>query len=164
MIRMLAIRWPICALVLLLAASSANAAGAGDHRRLQYEQQQDALNLRMQQSLRARRQDLAPADAQRLNQLQLQQRLEQHQLEIQQVQRDRALRQSGSIAPEFRDRTLDAQRELFAQERQLQIQRTPASSSASPSSSASGRRSARSAGRTSCNGLRTSKTQASETS
>ena len=111
------------ACALLQLSGVANAAGANDQRRLHMEQQQDALNLRLQQSVRARQPDLAPEDARRLNQLQLRQRLEQHQLEIHQVQRERALRQSGSIAPEFRDRTLDAQRELFTQERQLQIQR-----------------------------------------
>ena len=115
--------YAVFACALLYLSGGAHAAGPADHRRLQIEQQQDALNLRLQQSLRARQHDLAPEDARRLNQLQLQQRLEQHQLEMHQVQRDRALRQSGSIAPEFRDRTLDAQRQLFAQERQLQIQR-----------------------------------------
>jgi hypothetical protein len=120
---MKAARYAVFACAVLYVSGAAPAANAADPRRLQYEQQQDTLNLRLQQSLRARQHELAPDDARRLNQLQLQQRLEQHQLEIQQVQRDRALRQSGSIAPEFRDRTLDAQHELFAQERQLQIQR-----------------------------------------
>jgi len=115
--------YAVFACALLYHSGGVRAAGAADHRRLQFEQQQDALNLRQQQSLRTRQHDLAPEDARRLNQLQLQQRLEQHQLEMHQVQRDRALRQSGPIAPEFRDRTLDAQRQLFAQERQLQLQR-----------------------------------------
>ena len=51
----------------MLPARRAPAAGAGGSPRgFSIEQQQDALNLRLQQSLRARQHDLAPADAGRL--------------------------------------------------------------------------------------------------
>jgi hypothetical protein len=89
------------------------------HRRFQLEQQQDALSFQLQQSLRGRTSDLAPADARRLDALQLQQRLEYQQLEQQQAQRELSLRLR---APDD-TRQLEAQRERFAQERQLELQR-----------------------------------------
>ena len=113
----------LLAVVLALSACSAFAADPADARRLHMEQHQQSLELRMKQS-NARRAELGPADARRLEQLHLQQRLEQHQLEVQQTQRDRALRQSTIGAdPHVADRQAEAQRRLFAQERQLQIQR-----------------------------------------
>jgi hypothetical protein len=105
--------------------SEANAASAATQRRqLQTQQHQDALNLHLQQSIRARRYDLNAADERRLDQLQLQQRLEQQQLEQQQLQRDRlSTRGFPSEPPGAHDAQLAAQREIFMQERQLQLQR-----------------------------------------
>jgi hypothetical protein len=92
-------------------------------RELQLRQQQDALNLNLQQGMRARRYDLSPADARRLDQLDLQQRLQLQQLEQQQIQRDElSRRESGSLPPGASDAQLRAQRDAFTQERQLQIQ------------------------------------------
>ena len=89
------------------------------HRQFQRELQQDALNFQLQQSLRGRSSDLAPADARRLDALQLQQRLEYQQLEQRQVERELSLQRQ---AP-YDIRRLETQRELFAQERQLEVQR-----------------------------------------
>jgi hypothetical protein len=94
-----------------------------ERRQLQVQQHQDALNLNLQQSIRSRRYDLNAADERRLDQLQLQQRLEQQQLEQQQLQRDRLLRYSPAPDSFARDSDVAAQREIFAQERQLQLQR-----------------------------------------
>lgn len=95
---------------------------ASDHRRFQLEQQQDALNFSLQQDLRARNYDLAPADARRLEALELQQRLEYQQLEQRQRQRESSLRHSPIPVPDA-ERRLELQRDLFAQERQLELQR-----------------------------------------
>ena len=113
----------LLAAVLALSACSAFAADPADARRLQMEQHQQSLELRMKQS-NARRSELSPADASRLEQLHLQQRLQQHQLEVQQTQRDQALRQSAIGGdPYIADRQAEAQRRIFAQERELQNQR-----------------------------------------
>src|SRR5688572_6991375 len=96
----------------LLYAAGASAAGTIDHRRLQVEQQQDALRLDLQQSMRARSHGISPADAHRLNQLQLQQRVEQQQLEMHQIQRDHALRRLPGPPDDAFDRRLETQREL----------------------------------------------------
>jgi hypothetical protein len=90
---------------------------------LQIQQHQDALNLHLQQGIRSRRYDLNSADERRLDQLQLQQRLQQQQLEQQQLQRDRLLRHSPVPDAFARDSDVAVQREIFAQERQLQLQR-----------------------------------------
>ena len=115
---------PLLYAVVAVAALHGGAARAADpvaqHRRFQLEQQQDALNFQLQQSLRGHTSDLAPADARRLDALQLQQRLEYQQLEQQQLQREQSLRQQA--APHDA-RRLAAQRQLFAQERQLELQR-----------------------------------------
>jgi hypothetical protein len=112
---------------LLLAAITCAplpALAAAPHRRLHVEQQQDALNLQLRQSAHARRHALSPSDARRLDQLQLQQRMDQQHLELQQIQRERALSRSpGTVPPDVLDRRLDTQREVFAQERALQLQR-----------------------------------------
>ena len=85
------------------------------------EQQRDALNLRLQQS--AGHYALSPSDARRLDQLHLQQIMEQQRLDLEQVQRDHALRaRAWADASEPFDRRIDAQRELFSIERQLQNQ------------------------------------------
>jgi hypothetical protein len=111
-------------LLLAAIACAPQPAAAADHRRLHVEQQQDALNLQLRQSAQARRHDLSRSDARRLDQLQLQQRLDQQQLELQQTQRERALARSPSaVPPDILDRRLDMQREIFAQERALQLQR-----------------------------------------
>ena len=111
----------ICALA-LLTIPLANAADADfEQRRFQLEQHQDALNLNLQQNMR-RPQDLAPADAQRLESLQLQQRLEYQQLEQHQRLREETLRRSLPATIEA-GRQLDSQRQRFAQERQLELQR-----------------------------------------
>jgi hypothetical protein len=97
---------------------------ADPHRRLHVQQQQDALDLQLRQSAQARRHALRPSDARRLDHLQLQQRMDQQQLELQQIQRERALSRSpGTVPPDVLDRRLDTQREVFAQERALQLQR-----------------------------------------
>ena len=115
-------RYAILAAALLLA-SAALPGAAADARRLHMEQQYDALNLQLQQSARARRYDLSPSDARRLDQLHLQQRMQQQQLDLEQVQREQALRQHARSVPgEGYDSRVDAQRELFSAERQLQSQ------------------------------------------
>ena len=93
-----------------------------EHRRFELEQQRDALNLNLQQNMRGRAPDLAPIDAQRLEALQLQQRLQYQQLEQQQRLREEGLRRSLPPSVES-DRQLETQRQRFAQERQLEIQR-----------------------------------------
>jgi hypothetical protein len=113
----------ICAFALLNTALS-QGAGVNDleHRRFELQRQQDALNFQLQQGIRGRTQDLAPADARRLDALQLQQRLEYQQLEQQQRQREDVLRRTLPATPEA-ERRIDTERDLAAQERQLQIQR-----------------------------------------
>ena len=113
----------ICAVALLhTAPSRATDTDDLEHRRFELQQQRDALNFQLQQGIRGRTQDLAPADARRVEALQLQQRLEYQQLEQQQRQREDVLRRSLPATPETA-RRLDAERDLAAQERQLQIQR-----------------------------------------
>ena len=113
---------PLCALALLHAGLAHAVDVDVEHRRFQLEQQQDALNLNLQQNMRSRTPDLAPADAQRLESLQLQQRLQYQQLEQQQRLRDESLRRSLPATAEG-ERQLDSQRQRFAQERQLELQR-----------------------------------------
>jgi hypothetical protein len=68
--------------------------------------------------------DLAPADARRIDDLQLRQRLEQQQLEMEQWQRERALERSASVLGENEmRRRLDLQRDAFRVERDLQALR-----------------------------------------
>ena len=114
----------VLALVLLVAADVHAASAAALRHELQMQQQQDALTLRLQQSIRARRYDLGPGDERRLDQLQMQQRLEQQLLEQQQLQREHLLTRDGRTPPSvlLDARTL-AQREQFSQERQSQLQR-----------------------------------------
>ena len=108
---------------LLAVSAVASDVHAQSRRELQLRQQQDALNLNLQQSMRARRYDLSPSDARRLDQLELQQRLQQQQLEQQQLQRDELLRRDASALPSgVADAHVRAQRDAFAQERQLQLQ------------------------------------------
>jgi hypothetical protein len=111
-----------CALGVLYAETARAADPAFQHRRFQLERQQDALNLQLQQSMRGRRQDLSATDARRLESLQLQQRLEYQQLEQHQLQQEHRLRRDPAPSQDL-DRRLDLQRELFAQERQLELQR-----------------------------------------
>ena len=111
----------LAAALLTCAAPTAHADGA--RRELQLRQQQDALNLNLQQSIRSRRYDVSPSDARRLDQLDLQQRLQQQQLDQQQLQRDELLRRDASaLPPGVADAHVRAQREAFTQERQLQNQ------------------------------------------
>src|SRR5437899_1101694 len=81
-----------------------------EQRRSELQQQQDALNLNLQQGIRGRAQDLAPADAQRLEALQLQQRLQYQQLQQQQRVQEESLRQRLPV-------TLEGERELDSQRR-----------------------------------------------
>jgi len=113
----------ICAFA-LLHTPLAHSADVDDlqHRRFELQRQQDALNFQLQQGIRGRTQDLAPSDARRVEALQLQQRLEYQQLEQQQRQREDMLRRRLPDTPETA-RRLDGERELAAQERQLQMQR-----------------------------------------
>jgi hypothetical protein len=114
---------PIAFFLLACACASGAAELPGARRQLQLQQQQDALNLNLQQALRAPRYDIGPADARRLEQLQLQQRMAQRELEQQQIQREFLLRRSGALPDATLASRLDAQREAFAAERQLQLQR-----------------------------------------
>ena len=99
--------------------------GALQRHQLQIQQQQDALNLGLRQSL-GRRSDLAPSDARQLDRLQLQQRAEQQMLEQQQeqqLQREIQLQRTPGGPPSvIRDQRLTAQRNTFAAERELQMQ------------------------------------------
>jgi hypothetical protein len=107
----------ILAVVVLLACSTSLAATPSVVRqRLEQQQLQDTLDLNLRQSGPRSRADLSTTDALRLDQLQLRQRMEQSQLEQQQSQLERLNRNHSE---------LNAAREqrLFAQERQLQIQR-----------------------------------------
>jgi hypothetical protein len=114
-------RFPALTLIFVLIAF--NAAAEGSRRELQLRQQQDALNLELQQSMRARRYDLSPSDARRVEQLDLDQRLQQQQLEQLQVQRDeRARREASVLPPGVGDAQLRAQRDIYNQERTLQMQ------------------------------------------
>lgn len=119
-----------CALALVLAAaslaSSAFAQSTGDSSlRLELEQQQSALDLALRHhGLTNRRADAMAADARRIEALQLRQRLEYQQLEIEQWQRQRALERSAALpADDGGRRSVELQRDLFRQERDLQIMR-----------------------------------------
>lgn len=111
-------------LVTLSALIACTAAHAQTGRReLQLRQQQDALNLNLQQSMRSRRYDLPPSDQRRLDQLDLDQRLRQQQLEQHQLNRDATLRREAeALPPGVGDAHLRAQRDIFNQERTLQLQ------------------------------------------
>ena len=110
-------------LTILCALLALEASADSSRRELQLRQQQDALNLNLQQGMRARRADLPPADARRLDQLDLQQRLQQQQLEQQQLHRDEHLRRNAETLPAgVGDAHVRAQREIFSQERALQLQ------------------------------------------
>jgi hypothetical protein len=111
------------AVLVCTAAVALDAHADSARRELQLRQQQDALNLNLQQSMRARRYDLSPADTQRLDQLDLQQRLQQQQLDQQQLHRDEmSRRDTASLPLGANDAHLRAQRDAYAQERQLQAQ------------------------------------------
>ncbi|HEY0337788.1 MAG TPA: hypothetical protein VGC70_10665 [Burkholderiales bacterium] len=107
---LLALACLACSSVTLAATPSAA------RHRLEQQQLQDTLDLNLRQSGARSRADLSTTDALRLDQLQLRQRMEQSQLEQQQMQLERLNRNHSE---------LNAAREqrLFAQERQLQIQR-----------------------------------------
>lgn len=111
-------------IVVVSALTTCGAAQAQSGRReLQLRQQQDALNLNLQQSMRSRRYDLPPSDQRRLDQLDLDQRLRQQQLEQHQINRDERLRREAeALPPGVGDAHLRAQREVFNQERALQLQ------------------------------------------
>jgi hypothetical protein len=113
-----------CALACVFFCANAGATDADlELRRLQIEQQRDALNLELQQSLPSRRSDLDPADVRRLEALRLQQRMQYQLVEQDQLHRSRTLRHNPVLSDDAKDRRLSVQRELFAQERQLMIQR-----------------------------------------
>jgi hypothetical protein len=77
---------PVLAFALAIPAAAADLGRSAMQRHhLQVEQQQDALNLNLRQSI-GRRPDLAPEDARQLDQLQLQQRAQQQLLDQQQEQ------------------------------------------------------------------------------
>jgi hypothetical protein len=103
--------------------SGAQAAAGLEQRQLQLDQQRDALNLNLQQSLRGRSLDLSPGDARRLDQLYLEQRLQQQQLAQQQRERSAILERNARLGrPGADGHALQQQRQLFAQERALQAQ------------------------------------------
>jgi len=122
----IAILAPVLALALSVPATAADPArGAVQRHQLQIEQQQDALNLNLRQSM-GRRSDLSTADAQRLDQLQMQQRAQQQlldQQQEQQLQREIQIqRHGGALSPQIRDQRLTSRRNDFAAERELQMQ------------------------------------------
>ncbi|HET7160847.1 MAG TPA: hypothetical protein VFI62_17750 [Burkholderiales bacterium] len=114
----LALALQLCAVLPTYAAASTP---ADTRRALQLQQQQDALNLQMQQGMRARRQDLDAEDARRLEQLHMQQRLQQQQLEHRQLLMDNTLR-SDRATPDVQAR-IAARAAQFALERQVLMQR-----------------------------------------
>jgi hypothetical protein len=114
----LALALQLCA---VLTAHAATDIPANTRRALQLQQQQDALNLQMQQGMRARRQDLDTEDARRLEQLLMQQRLQQQQLEQRQLLMDNTLR-GDRATPDVQAR-IAAQAAQFALERQVLMQR-----------------------------------------
>lgn len=101
-----------------------HAASPGDERlRLQIEQQQDALDLSLQQSVGVRS-DISARDSGAVDRLQMDQRLERQQLDQQQLQQEYLLRRSRtSVSADVPDRQVESQRALFSLERQLQAQR-----------------------------------------
>ena len=101
----------------MLTSGPASGAGTAESRHeLQQQQLQDTLDLDLRQSASRARRDLEPADALRLEQMQLRQRLQQQQLQQHQLQQQRL--QHGRA-----DINGDIQQRLFAQQRELQIQR-----------------------------------------
>ena len=106
-----------------LAFTASTAAADSSRRELQLRQQQDALNLNLQQSMRARRYDLSPSDARRLDQLNLEQRLQQQQLDHVQIQRDELLRRQADTLPQgIGEARMRAQQDNYDQQRMLQMQ------------------------------------------
>jgi hypothetical protein len=115
--------FPLLVLCVTLPCAAAGTRADLSRRDLQIRQQQDALNLNLQQSIRAPHSDLSAADARRLDQLNLNQRLQQQQLEQQQLQRDELLRrQADTLPPGVADARIRAQRNVYEQERTLQLQ------------------------------------------
>jgi hypothetical protein len=107
----------------LQAPAFTHAAGADERLRLQIEQQHDALDLTLQQSMGTRA-DLSARDSGALGRLQLDQRLERQQLEQQQLlQEHLTSRNRASLPADALQRELESQRASFALERQLQAQR-----------------------------------------
>ena len=104
-------------------AEPADQRGMAEHRRaLRLQQQQDALNLDLRQGT-ARRYDLSPSDARRLEQLQMHQRMERQLLEQQQLQRHyETRREAAQLPPDIRDRRIGHEQQTFANERALQSQ------------------------------------------
>ena len=107
-----------------MPAAATDQRGMAAHRRaLQLQQQQDALNLDLRQGIAGRRPDLSPADARRLDQLQMHQRMERQLLEQQQLQRHhQTSRDAEQLPREFRHRRLDHEQQTFASERAVQSQ------------------------------------------
>jgi len=104
----------LAGLIMVQAAFGADPAAEARARRSLHQQQlQDSLDLSLQQSLARSRAGLATADAARLEQLALRQRLEQQQLGAQQLVRQHRLREDAHSGLQHR---------LFAQERELQLQ------------------------------------------
>lgn len=106
----------LAAALSLLACTTTIAAVPDARHTLQRRQLEDSLRLNTQQGLIAPG-ALAPADRQRLEALQLRQRVEQQRLEQEQqrLQHER-MRDPDALG-------LDTQQRLFDQQRQLQIQR-----------------------------------------
>jgi len=104
------------ALAICEAAAAASPFEAGRRHDLQQEQTRDALQLELQQSMPRGRANLSSTDMQRLEQLQMRQRMDQRQLEQRQFLQRELMRNPDEI------HTRQQQR-LFRQERQLQLQR-----------------------------------------
>ena len=108
----------------LSLVSSVGASRANDRHDLLREQQQDALDLELRHDALRSQPGLSPSDRQKIDWLRSEQRLEQQRLELDQLQRQRAL---GRTAPSFGDqeiqRRLYLQQDAFRTERQLQSQR-----------------------------------------
>ena len=104
-----------------LMAASSSSSGA-DRLQLELGQQREALNSNLQQSLRGRTPELSTGNQLKLDQLDLEQRIQQRQLEAEHRQRSVLLERSEALGRVDR-RAADLQQDEFAAERSLQAQR-----------------------------------------
>lgn len=112
----------VAGLAVLTSPGIAFAAGDARHDLL-LQQQHDTLSLQMRQGMAVSRAQLSAADRRRVDQLQFEQRLQQQQLEMQQLQRESLARHDGRSFPDASTQAeLHVRRQIFQQERQLQIQ------------------------------------------
>lgn len=110
------------------AFAADHAAQALARHRLQQQQLQDELSLRLQQDLARSRPGLSTRDRQKLDELQLRQRMEQQQLDQQQVTESRRLPHDPVRTRVYEDiyaRERDAQIQRFGWEQQQLLQSAP---------------------------------------